>query len=185
METNPVYLVSTVERLRIHCYATVKFRVVTAPIIVRATSLPWSSANIRAPHQTPAGPRPTRHSHSSLLRPLCGFDGSKPFLLQLKQQRDSCRNHAGDHRSDRAVGESSSTSGGSLVNSASFVVSSLSRIASVTAVADLSKASRSGKRENHTNTFASARTGKRGKVFGCVSVTNEASTEIPAFVKRG
>ena len=139
VETNPVYLVSTV---RVFCeyIATplLKFRVASTPIIVRATSLRWSSANIGAPHQTLAGPRPTRHAYCSLLRPLRGFDGLKPFLLQVKQQRDSYGNHASNHRSDRAVGESSSTSGGSLVNSASFVVSSLSRMASVTAAADLS-----------------------------------------------
>jgi hypothetical protein len=33
METNPVYLVSTAECLRIHCYATVKFRVANAPLL--------------------------------------------------------------------------------------------------------------------------------------------------------
>ena len=138
VETNPVYLVSAIECCGYMATPLLKFRVATAPIIVRATSLRWSSANIGAPHQTLAGPRPTRHAHCSLLRPLCGFDGFKPFLLQVKQQRDSCSNHAGNHRSDRTVGESSSTSGGSLVNSASFVVTSLSRMPSVTAAADLS-----------------------------------------------
>ena len=138
VETNPVYLVSTVECLWIHCYATVEISYRYCADYCRATSLRWSAANIGAPHQTLAGPRPTWHAYCSLLRPLRGFDGLKPFLLQVKQQRGSCGNHAGNHRSDRAVGESSSTSGGSLVNSASFVVTCLARMASVTAAADLS-----------------------------------------------
>src|SRR4030095_3494359 len=99
----------------------------------------------------------------------------------LRFECDSCD----DHNSERAVGDSSSTSGCSLMSSASFVVTSPCRIDPLTAAADLSQALRSGKRENHANTFAFSRTGKRGKVFGCVTVTNEASTEIPAFVRCG
>ena len=138
VETNPVYLVSTVEYCGYIAAPLLKFLVANAPIVVRATSLRWSSANIGAPHQTLAGPRPTRHANCSPLPPLRGFAGLKPFLLQVKQRRDSYGNHAGNHRSDRAVGESSNTSGSSLVNSASFVVTSLSRMASVTAEADFS-----------------------------------------------
>ena len=138
VETNPVYLVSTAECLRMHCYATVKISrrycadYCPGDLASMVVSKYWSaSSNARRSS--------TKHARPcSLLRPLRGFDCFKPFLLQVKQQRDSCGNHAGNHRSDRAVGESSSTSGGSLVNSASFVVTSPSRMASVTAAADFS-----------------------------------------------
>ena len=87
LETNLVYLVSTVECLWIHFYATVEISYRYCADYCRATSLRWSAANIGAPHQTPAGLRPTWHAYGSLLRPLRGFDGLKPFLLQVKQRR--------------------------------------------------------------------------------------------------
>jgi len=138
VETNPVYLVSIVECLSTHCYATVKtsrrYCVDYCPgdFAAMVVSKYWSASSNARRSST------NTHAHCSLLRPLRGFDGLKPFLSQVKQRRDSCGNCAGNHMSDRAVGESSITSGGSLVNSASFVVTCLSRMASVTAAADLS-----------------------------------------------
>jgi len=138
LETNPVYLVSTIECLWMNCYATVKISCrycadyCSSDFASMVVSKYWSaSSNARRSSTNTAR---LLFSTTTTAR-LAGF---KPFLLQVKQQRYSYGNHASNHRSDRAVGVSSSTSGGSLVNSASFVVTCLSRMASVTATADLS-----------------------------------------------